>query len=204
MGALTDNCCLDILYDFGVFIEKSSIPNAGLGAFLTYMGARKLNTSLDTHKICEDLLSDCFYREAATMSPLIAAMMDGRTRSVLLTGDNLHGNYNCGYRPGRLPSKPLSVKENGKTIQVRIVGGCLETFEELKDRPKDGIGHLGMYNESDYEHVSGIPCQTNLSIELDAPYAPLGPNGQYIQKQLYSVRRCISLVRHRSKNRHSL
>lgn len=171
-----------------MFVEKSGIPNAGMGAFLTYMGARKLNTDSEIYKVCDAMLSDCHYREEMTMAHLVAVMPDGRTKGVALTGDNLHGNYNCVYWPRCLPNPikalipgtdPLSTQTNAKTINVKIVGESIEAFQELKDRPTDGIGHLGMYQPGDYEHVSGVCCNQNFCIELDAPYAPLGPTGKY-------------------------
>lgn len=35
-------CITEILYDFLVDVDKSTIPNSGNGAFLTYLGARHL------------------------------------------------------------------------------------------------------------------------------------------------------------------
>jgi hypothetical protein len=174
----------DVLYDFRLFVDKSSIPNAGMGAFLTYMGARKINKDSATYKLCNDLLLDIIYEEPETMSHIIAVMPDGRTKAVKLCGDNLHCYYNCIYCPKsvELKNKAPSALVNGKIIKVKVAGECLETFHELKDRPKDGIGHLGMYRGEDYEHVSGVPCKPNLCIELDVPYAPLGPSGELIAK----------------------
>ncbi|GAX17254.1 hypothetical protein FisN_10Lh112 [Fistulifera solaris] len=168
----------DVLYDFRLFVDKSNIPNAGMGAFLTYMGARKINKDSATHKLCTDLFVDYDYEEPETLSHLVAIMPDGMTKTVKLDGDNLHANYNCIYYPStkRDQRKTLSTKINDKKIRIKVVGECLDTFHELKDRPKDGIGHLGMYREEDYEHVSGVHCNSDLLIELDAPYAPLSPS----------------------------
>ena len=166
---------------FRVDVKTSTIPGAGVGAFLTYVGAKLLNTTSKTFKICEELLSDSWHHEPMTMSRLSAVMPDGQTKSLFLTGENLHGNHNCVYWPKRLPSKPLSAKVDGTAIKIKIAGECLETFEELRNRPKDGIGHLGMYTEENYEDVTGIPCPPNLVFKLVGPYGPLSPNGKYTQ-----------------------
>lgn len=168
-------------------MEKSRIPNAGLGAFLTYMGARKINKDSETFKICEELLSDCYFYEETTMSHLVAVMPDGLTKGVALTGENLHGNFNCVYWPkylsdpikAQVPSTNPCTETVWKSVNVRIVGECVEAFQELRNRPENGIGHLGMYKPENYEHVSGIPYSQNFCFELDAPYAPLGPRGKY-------------------------
>lgn len=167
-------------------MDKSKIPNAGLGAFLTYMGARKIRSNSENYKVCKDILSGCYFWEEQTMSHVFAVMPDGRTKGVLLTGENLHGNYNCVYWPRPLPmSKKAQIPcanslaaRSSTTLTVKVVGECLAVLKELEGRPNDGMGHLGMYKDDDYEHVSGVPYNQNFCFELDAQYAPLGPSGK--------------------------
>jgi hypothetical protein len=151
----------ETLYDFRVDVKTSNIPNAGYGAFLTFLGARVLtkealdrsNRLLDSHVHCDAL---------ETLQPLLAQTLGGRRMSVNLTGNNLHHNNNSIFWSKRRWQKfdvLLTQNENG------IFRPSLETFDEskvncnihqevemLRDRVPVGqrIGFLDIHSESDY------------------------------------------------------
>lgn len=75
----------EILYDFRVEIAPSGIPNSGLGAFLTFVGARNLKVEADrkkTDKVCQP----AFLPE----DELTAAGESGSGINVKLVGDSIY------------------------------------------------------------------------------------------------------------------
>ena len=91
----------ETLYDFAVEVRTSSIPNAGHGAFLTYLGARVLRPEASARSA--RLLRGCYVDEDSAGSAIIptrntatARTPDGRMMKVTVTGENLH--YNDNYR----------------------------------------------------------------------------------------------------------
>ena len=91
----------ETLYDFAVEVRASDIPGAGLGAFLTYLGARVLRPEAAARS--SRLLRGCYVDETSAGDPVIptrdtatAQTPDGRMMKVTVTGENLH--YNDNYR----------------------------------------------------------------------------------------------------------
>jgi hypothetical protein len=138
-------------------VKTSNIPNAGYGAFLTYLGARVLTKEasdrskrlLDKHVHCDNL---------DTLQPLQAQSLGGRRMSVKLTGNNLHYNDNSIFW-----SKKRWKKFDDFYLEANA---SLESFDEskvnchihqevemLRNRVPDGqrIGFLDIHGESDYK-----------------------------------------------------
>lgn len=74
------NMTIDIIYEFRVEARPSLIPNAGNGAFLTFLGAREA--------LCADDESDKA-SEVETIKPLVAKDFEGYHLNVKVVGDHL-------------------------------------------------------------------------------------------------------------------
>ena len=140
----------ETLYDFRVDIKKSSIPNAGHGAFLTYLGARVLKKKAQERS--SRLMNQHFIVDEAdvvTHLPLSAKTLGGRTMNVKLTGDNLHYNDNNIYWSKKRARKYAS-KESFDENEVDC--DVYDEVKKLRNTVPDGqgIGFLGINNESDY------------------------------------------------------
>ena len=138
----------ETLYDFRVDIKKSSIPNAGHGAFLTYLGARVLNESAQQRstRLMQEHTTE---GEVGTHLPLSAKTLGGRTMNVTLTGDNLHYNDNNIYWSKKRARKYAS-KESFDENEVDC--DVYDEVKKLRNTVPDGqgIGFLGINKESDY------------------------------------------------------
>jgi hypothetical protein len=108
-----------------------------LGAFLKYLGARKLTA--DRRNMGIDALDDYEHFLMKTNGTLQARTPGGYGYSLTLTGENLHGNNNRLYWP--------------KTMKKAYKAG--EDFDrdelECQLSVSDGIGFLGMHLESHYK-----------------------------------------------------
>lgn len=82
---------LDVLFDFQIDVRDSSIPGAGKGAFLTYLGARRLKPA------CVLLGDQEMKKRASTKEELQATMPSGHGCTVKICGENLHGNNNSDF-----------------------------------------------------------------------------------------------------------
>lgn len=120
------------------------------------------------------------------MTPLVADLVGGTREMVRLTGENIHGNFNSVYWPNT--SVPVKAKMRKDGLQksavfqkhhekLHLVGRGMQSHPELENRPKDGIGHLGLHTDSDYEPVTGIAFSENLCIDLGI-YGPLSFTGK--------------------------
>jgi len=128
---------LDILFDFECTVDESKIPGARFGAFLTFLGARKLDKKLQEKR--EAFRAQVEYRELPTMKSLTARLPGGFHASVSLTGDDLHGNNNSEYFCIQNASSDCGNKEN-------------------HDHPTSGhaIDQFKLFTESDYKQDSSI------------------------------------------------
>jgi hypothetical protein len=130
---------LETLFDFRVDIRQSTIPNAGHGAFLTFLGARVLKA--EARQRAESAMEERDAYISDTRQPLTAESADGFGIDLKLTGDNLHGNGNCIYWPKRMLSQVNA--NNGKIVSD-------EREDNFKDPVPGGIGFLGMHTLKDY------------------------------------------------------
>lgn len=148
----------ETLYDFRVDIKQSSIENAGLGAFLTFLGARVLKPRAAARSV-RLLKRHCVDDEICTHCSLDAVTVGGKAMNVTLTGENLHYNDNSLYWTKKRADK--FEEFHSKNSQK----GLVESFDEnqidcnvhkevkkLREKIPDGkgIGFLGIHNESDY------------------------------------------------------
>jgi hypothetical protein len=175
----------ETLYDFRIEINESKIANAGLGAYLTYMGARKVKP--ERLKVVGPILMDSLASIAETMVPLIAEKPGGRTVLVKLKGNNLHGNHNSEYwaSTADLLDAEIPITAIGRNKVFRkqnerlsLHGKGIQSHTELENRPLGGIGLLELYTDSDYVPAPGIVFNETLCIDLGV-YAPLGITGKY-------------------------
>jgi hypothetical protein len=85
----------DIIYDFELKVDTSTILNAGNGVFLTFLVARELKPSRKQQgKI---LFNERPHKELRLARPMTAFHQDGFNMSVTVTGKHLHCPYNCPY-----------------------------------------------------------------------------------------------------------
>jgi len=81
----------EVMYSFEVNVRKSGIPNAGYGAFLTYVGAHRLNGA-GRNKVAS-LIEKGAYQYPKTKYELTAVLPVKRKKvSVKLKGKHLHGD----------------------------------------------------------------------------------------------------------------
>ena len=82
------------MIDFKIDIRISGIPNAGQGAYLTYLGARVLKPYAKARS-SKLLPAHVAHDDIETLKPLPALTKGGSQKiSVTLTGKNLHRNGN--------------------------------------------------------------------------------------------------------------
>ena len=118
---------IDTIYDLKIVVRESGIPGAGLGAFLTYLGARVLREDVqNVENVSRELL---VVNNGGLTMPLMATSRDGFGISVTLNGAMLVGKR-CSSILGD---------------HVHFDGRC----------PKLIGGH-GVYNESDFVLVPEI------------------------------------------------
>eukprot|EP00986_Skeletonema_menzelii_P012290 scaffold6718_cov132-Skeletonema_menzelii.AAC.1 len=151
----------ETLYDFRVEIRPSNIPNSGLGAFLTFLGARVLRKGA-SDRSARLIVQHGTYDEngnlfVKTQEELTAEVFGGRQIHVTLKGDNLHHNDNSLYWS----------KERQRYLKAHVDkhGTLLDHFDEdeicckvnsevkkyrSKIPEKERIGFLGIHSESDY------------------------------------------------------
>ncbi len=144
----------ETLYDFQLDIRESTIPNAGNGAYLTFLGARKLTKQAATRS--ERLLKQHVIEDMTDLEPLTAKLPGGLGIGVTVTGRNLYGNDNNQYWSKNRSQLFFEHCQNG-TISPELdenLVQCEIHREVLKLRSKveDGkrIGFLGIHSESDY------------------------------------------------------
>ena len=163
-------------------MRESGITGAGLGAFLTFLGARVLNNEKKQER--DQKLESRIPREIDTQQPLEALTPDGFGVSVYLTGVNLHGNRNLPFWPET--AVPLQARlPGGKTLHVNLAGyhlHCDDSEDEeeplnLSICPKR-VGALGIHTESDYAQDSRMEFSTELSLVDLGRYGPVLKTGK--------------------------
>jgi hypothetical protein len=99
---------LALLYSFRAFVDKSLIPGAGLGAFIVFTGAKRLNEVSNERRLL--MHKEMVPYQSKTMQPLQAYPEDdGSGVTVHLKGEMLHGNYNRDHRPKNSAKKLKAV-----------------------------------------------------------------------------------------------
>ena len=144
----------DTLYDFRIDIRKSTIPNSGNGAFLTFLGARVLKARIRDN--LKRLKKNRIVVSVPTTNHLEANIDDVTNAVVTIRGENIHGNGNSPYFP--ITRFPLKAKlPGGEKIQVRLGPTLIhEDIDQLQQNreiptPENAIGYLGVLSESDFE-----------------------------------------------------
>lgn len=133
-----------------------------LGAFLEYLGARKLTADRRDKGI--DAMGEYEHCHFKTNGTLQARTPGGYGYSVTLTGENLHGNSNRFYWPKAM----RRAYEEGKDFDVEELA-CQRALPE-------GIGFLGMHLDSHYKACSKIEFSSSGCMSL-GPYGPFQKEG---------------------------
>ena len=160
-------------------IGKSSVPGGGYGAFLTFLGARKLNRTFEI-TADERLERRNVIYEADTSKPLETQSSEGFGVSVSLTGRNLHGNYNSIYWPQTVFSLP-AVLDTGNEVNVKLAGKNLHYDSEEEEEPlpfSKRFGLMDLQVESNYfpDNTSSFSNRNGL-IDLGR-YGPVVKTGK--------------------------
>jgi hypothetical protein len=171
----------DTLFDFRINVRPSKIPNSGYGAFLTFLGARKLKE--EAKKKSQELLCDRLYVESATTKAL-EATIGHMNMSVVLRGEDLHGNWNNVLFPiTRFPLK--AIIPNGKEVNIKLTPHSIhDDVKQLRDRKEikpldNGLGHFKIFTEEDYEHDDAIQyCSDDFGIVDLGRYGPFSKYGK--------------------------
>jgi len=145
------------LFSFRINIRQSGIPDSGYGAFLTFLGARKLKerARILSEKLMKDRLEFEEFYDENEEPPTLEAVIGDYNVIVTLTGQDLHGNGNCTYFS--YTRFPLKAKLYDKIQNVFI--GPNEVHDDvqaLRSRneiasPENGLGKLKMFTDDDYE-----------------------------------------------------
>jgi hypothetical protein len=163
-----------ILYSFRAFAARSTIPGAGLGAFIEFTGARRLLETSNERRL--RILDDVVPSFPKTMRPLQALLEEGGSGiSVHLKGENLHGNMNREYRPqfsrkklvASFPSRSLQrvnssvFRSNMHTVKLISSDDLHENLEYeaffvRESSAVQPIGHLNIHTDCDYDVDKGI------------------------------------------------
>lgn len=174
----------DIIYDFEIRVKTSNIPNAGRGAFLTFLGARELKPSRKHWG--EDLKKDRPPKYLRTLSePATAMHPDGFGMAVTITGEHLRGPYNCQF-PLRTLTAFIPDKYPKPEMKVRFANFedpyCEEEIAGMRKDP-GRIGSLGIYTDSDYVHApkrTFSSRHSNCGVIDIGRYAPFQPSGKCV------------------------
>ena len=155
----------DILYTIRLSVQKSKFK--GFGAFLTYLGALKLDESI--HKIGKRMLGKRTHFVPQTALALQGVDVDGWEKTVRVTGENLHRNNNNVYWPKNMLPMFAVAEGTGRRTTVYLSGeAALEDDQDFKDtkfmeerladmkqKGLQPIGHLGLYCIDDYKPAPG-------------------------------------------------
>ena len=134
-------------------------------------------------KLSEELIKDRrVIVDSDTKLPLTAFYQD-RNVAVTLNGKNLHGNGNSNFFSFTRFPLEASLPDN-KNVSVTVVpNSAHECLQELRDKgeipyPKDGLGHLEMFTEDDYEADNTV---TFSSKDKECGYIDLGRYGPFLK-----------------------
>lgn len=167
----------DIIYDFVLAASKSTIPNAGNGVFLTFLGARELKPS--RRRRGRELIADRPAKEPNLSFPIDAIHPDGFGITVTITGEHLHCPYNSLCLLPSLKALVLDSTGNERQMKVRFSDPELPYYEEelaaFRD-PTEKIGLLGIYTEADYVPA---PKRTFSSQNRKCGYIDIGRYGPF-------------------------
>jgi hypothetical protein len=153
---------LDILYYFKAFAQKSKIPNAGYGAFLSFVGAKRLNNESKARN--DALLEDAEYKSRLENSPL-QAFIDEKHHGVTVhlkgAGVDRHGREYVSKSNLLALIDSDSIKEGSllragrQTVRLYIseLPSAIDRRAYFVSNPNKRIGHLGIHMESDYKWI---------------------------------------------------
>ena len=171
----------ETLYDFQIDIRPSNIPNAGHGAFLTFLGARVLKKEAEnrTSNLMKQHIVD---GEIATKRHLTASTMGGLKMDVTLTGRNLYRNENNPYWSKNREKALASNMDNNSNVRDDFDENSVqcEIHQEVQRlRSKiptgRGIGFLGINSESDYVEDKDKLCSFPTGMFEIGRYGPFKP-----------------------------
>eukprot|EP00977_Amphora_coffeiformis_P006346 scaffold1353_cov161-Amphora_coffeaeformis.AAC.18 len=173
-----------ILYRIRLHVEDTKF---GYGAFLTYLGALRLERSEQARG--DRMMAKREIHFPATTRLLDVIDVDGWEKTLRITGENLHGNNNNCYWPRHMvPVKAVSktqdhihtffVKPTGRSCYVddedeEDANYVEAKLSEMKRKGLEPIGHLGIYCIEDYS-----PDQ-NVSFELPGNVIDIGRYGPF-------------------------
>ena len=172
----------EIMYRFHLHVKESSIPKAGYGVFLRFLGARELKPSKKAR--LAEIRSMRPPKESTLFRHMTAIHSQGFGMKVTLTGEHLKSRYNSFYP---LPELIASVpddrthrrKGTKRILRVNLSDPDLP-FEdnELEGmrNPDKRIGHYGLFTVDDYVDAAK---RTFSSLHLDNGYIDIGRYGPF-------------------------
>ena len=169
----------DVIYNFSVEAKTSTIPHAGNGAFLTFLGARELKPSIkkrnESYLRKRENIVSCHLSEEANLlyEPLTCRFENDRMASVSLKGEHLHTPHNCWYLVADSvdPETGSAIPDFNRHYTVEELDGM--------DNQANRIGRLKVNKVSDYIPA---PNRTFSSLHKSCGLIDLARYGPY-QKQ---------------------
>lgn len=180
--------CDETLYRFRIDIDRSTIPGAGWGAFITYLGSSHLQPRLC--RLNNRIMERRTLHTPKTSQSITFRRPDGQLASLKLTGTNLHGNDNNLYWPQTMlplkSSRSVPGRRRPVIEHVYLTGQNLHDDPELRalrsresKHDKDHrIGHLNALLSTDYVHGNAEFNVRDSSIYVGR-YGPLRREGMF-------------------------
>lgn len=203
------------IYSFRAFAAKSKLPGAGMGAYIEFMGVKRLNKTSDERRL--RLLYQLDHYESLTKQPLQAHPSKyGSGVTVFLKGNDLHGNRNQDFQLKQLkaviPKNALRKKsilrmKNEFTVRIKSEEDLQLNIEYdanyvHDDSPLHPIGHLRVQTDCDYylDH-STTEYDSNLNCIDLGRYGPFQKGGTFLLLQAISMHTFSNSLRslHRSE-----
>lgn len=122
MSSLYLSFSIGIVFDLSIQVKPSEIPNSGMGAFLTYKGARVLKGN--KRDMMKHTASD-FYE------PLEATDRDGSDIFVKVKGKKIHGDHNIHHLPAStfVPDSRIKLSSANFSVELGRYGPVLKEGE---------------------------------------------------------------------------
>jgi hypothetical protein len=176
-----------------VFAQQSNIKGAGMGAFLKYVGAKKLNTA--SKELNESIFENTTIHVDCENLPLQAQLENGGA-TVHLKGAGLdeHGRKYCSNHDLVATIKAKSLRRGStfkaglQKVRIHIEGipSSLDKKAYFIEDENRRVGYLGIHLESDYKWAPGIqfPVSDETVIDLGryGPFRKLGTFNSYLDR----------------------
>lgn len=174
-----------IMYSFLLQVRTSSIPNAGYGLFLKFLGAKELKPSKRARGECiresRPVNPNMFFDKLSLFHPR------GFGMNLTINGEHLKAPYNSLYTRRTLqmtlPDDRLHIrKQQTRTVNLKFSDPDIiyddDELEGLRE-PTKRIGHYGLFTEDDFVDA---PRRTFSSLHSNCGFIDIGRYGPFLKE----------------------